>query len=239
VSNAALRCLRRLFGAHPDTEVGRSARHEWARAVAPAPGAALEQVRWVALDTETSGLDPRQARILSIGACSIEHGVVALAASFEAVLRQQEMSAVDNVLVHGIGHGAQAAGEPADVALAAYLRFARADVVVGYHTLFDLVLLARSIRSEFGIRYRPLSLDLALLLPALSGRPEAVGWELDRWLEHYHIGIAGRHQALGDAFAAAQLFLLVLARARAQGLRSVRHLLRLQARQLERVQAHA
>jgi len=232
-----MQLLRRLF--NPRTEVARSARGEWATVVPPARSAALESLRWVALDTETSGLDARRDRLLAIGACAIERGRVQLSASFEVLLRQGAMSPVENVLVHGIGHRAQCAGDAPDLALAAFLRFARADAAVGYHTLFDLMLLQRGIRAQLGIRYQPVSLDLALILPALCGRPDACAWELDRWLDHYRIGIFARHQALGDAFATAQLFLIALRRARAQGLHTLAQLLRLQARQLELAQARA
>lgn len=202
-------------------------------------GAALPEIRWIAVDTETSGLDPDRDLLLSIGACAIEKGRLELRASFEATLRQSQPSAVENVLVHGIGHRAQGAGAPPEEALAAYLRFARADVLVGYHTLFDLVMLKRAIRAALGIAYRPLHIDLALILPPLTGRDDAVGWELDRWLEHYRVAAFSRHHALGDACATAQLFLVALRLAQIRGVVELRDLLRLQKRQLELVQMRA
>jgi DNA polymerase-3 subunit epsilon len=232
-----MRLLARLLARRPDGQAAREARREWDDLVPMAPATPLARVRWVALDTETSGLNPERDRPLSIGACAIEAGEIRLSASFEVVLRQYRTSAVDNVLVHGIGHQAQGAGQSPDAALAAFLRFARTDPVVGYHTLFDLVVLRRAIRAHLGIDYRPSYIDLALVLPPLAGRPDAAGWDLDRWLTHYGIGIFGRHQALGDALAAAQLFQLALGRALAHGLESLRDLERMQARQLERAQA--
>jgi len=227
--------LARLLGRRQDSEVARAAQRDWARVVPVARATPLARVRWIALDTETSGLDPQRDRLLSIGACAVEAGEIRTSASFEALLRQRQMSAVDNVLVHGIGHHAQGAGEAPDAALAAFLRFARADPVVGYHTLFDLVVLRRSIRAELGIDYRPSYIDLSLLLPLLVNRPETAGWDLDRWLERYGIGNFGRHQALADACATAQL--LQLALALAQGYGTLRDLQRLQARQLDLAQA--
>jgi DNA polymerase-3 subunit epsilon len=109
--------------------------------------------------------------------------------------------------------------------------------VVGYHTLFDVVMLDRAASAQLGIRYDPLSIDLGLVLPRLSGRADAAGWELDRWLEHYRIGIFSRHSALADAFATAQLFMLALQHAQRQGLRTLRDLLRVQVRQLELLQS--
>jgi DNA polymerase III subunit epsilon len=208
-----------------------------ARVIVPARGTPLGEVRWVILDTETSGLDARRDRVLSVGACAIEAGSVRLAGSFEALLRQEQPTDVHNVLVHGIGYQAQTSGAPAGEALATFLQFAQADVAVGYHTLFDLVVLNRAIRKQLGVRYQPWYVDLALLLPAVTGREDAHGWELDQWLEHYGIEVYARHQALADAFATAQLFLLVLERVQRQGLRTLGELLRLHARELAALEA--
>ncbi|HZP87075.1 MAG TPA: exonuclease domain-containing protein [Burkholderiales bacterium] len=127
-------------------------------------------MRWISVDTETSGLDPYKDQVLSIGACAIKERAVALAQSFEATVRQERASAIENVLVHGIGHQAQREGEAASEAAAAYLRFAGNAVVVGFHILFDVIVLQRLIRGSLGSPYRPAwHLDLALLLPALTG----------------------------------------------------------------------
>ncbi len=49
----------------------------------------------------------------------------------------------------------------------------------------------------------------------------AAGQELDDWLAAFHIQPAARHDALLDALAAAELLLVLLARARGKGLRTV------------------
>jgi DNA polymerase III subunit epsilon len=205
-------------------------RREWAALAEPRRGAELDAVRFVALDTETSGLDPKRDRLLSIGACSIEAGSLDIGTAFAALLRHQQPSGADNVLIHGIGHAAQAAGQDQQEALAAYLRFARRDVLVGYHTLFDATVLQMAVRDVLGIAYRPVHLDLALLLPALEG--QRTGWDLDRWLQRYRLRAFARHDALADAAAAGELFLVAQQRARARGLRTLRELLRLQKHQL-------
>ena len=151
------------------------ARREWQSMSVSQLSAPLAELRWVAVDTETSGLDPRRDELISIGACAGQGWAINPRDSFEAMLRQDLPSGVDNVLVHGIGHAAQAAGEAPERALAAYLRYARRDVVVGYHTLFDRTVLTRAIHEQLGIAYRPHTLDVALLLPALVEQPASAG----------------------------------------------------------------
>ena len=210
--------------------VEEALRREWETLHEPARNSALDGVRFVAVDTETSGLDPKRDRLLSIGACSIQAGSLELGTAFAVVLQQHQPSMADNVLIHGIGHAAQAAGQGPEEALAAYLRFARRDVVVGYHTLFDVTMLQAAVRRVLHIAYRPLHLDLALLLPALER--EATGSDLDRWLQRYGLRAFARHDALADAAAAGELFLIAQERARARGVHSLGDLLRLQKHQL-------
>lgn len=225
--------LARLLRGKPETEAQRQARRDWRSATAPEQTAPLETLRWVAVDTESSGLDPYRDRLISLGACAGRGAALNTHDSFEGLLRQEQASPRANVLVHGIGHAAQAAGEPPEQALAAYLRYARADVIVGYHALFDRTLLARAVREHLGLTYRPVALDVAVLLPALEAVPGTVGWELDRWLERFGVRAYARHDALADAFATAQLFLVVLARAREARLDRLSDLLKVQKTALE------
>ena len=60
-------------------------------------------------------------------------------------------------------------------------------------------------------------LDLAALAPALYPQHAAQCRALDDWLAVFGIAPLARHDALGDAFAAAQLLLVLLAAARRQG----------------------
>jgi DNA polymerase-3 subunit epsilon len=221
-----VRWLRRK----PDSEAALAARGLWSALPAPSPRAPFDALRFVAVDTETSGLDPARDRLISIGACAVEAGALRVGESFQALLRQQRPSAPENVLIHGIGHHAQAAGMQPDQALAAFLAFARRNVLVGYHTLFDVTVLARAMRTALGIRYRPVSLDLALLLPGLEG--SGSDWELERWLARYGLRAYARHEALADAAAAAELFLPALQWAATRRLQTLGDLLRLQERQL-------
>jgi DNA polymerase-3 subunit epsilon len=215
----------------PESDAAVAARREWGGLAYPSGGTSLDTLRFVGVDTETSGLDPERDRLISIGACLVEAQRIAIGETFSALLRQEQLSSADNVLIHGIGHGAQAAGEAPEQALADYLRFAGRDAVVGYHTPFDLRVLQRAVRRALGIAYRPPCLDLALLLPALDTKG-ATGWQLDQWLARYGLRAFARHDAMADATASAELFLIALQKARARGAGSLGDLMRLQKQQL-------
>ena len=67
-----------------------------------------EGVRFVVLDTETTGLDPRRDRIITIGAVAVVDGEILLDDSFEVLLRMAYNNS--SLTVHGITRDEAAAG---------------------------------------------------------------------------------------------------------------------------------
>ena len=165
----------------------------------------LAAVRWVVLDCETSGLDVARDRLLSVGAVAVRGGAVALADRFEALVRQETPSRAENILVHGIAGDAQRGGRPVGEVIAELRDYAGDGVPVAFHAPFDAGILRRH-----GFRPERDWVDLATLLPALFPGREQRENRLDPWLAAFDIPAHARHDALGDAFAAAQLLLPAL-----------------------------
>lgn len=167
--------------------------------------------RWVVLDVESSGLDPKRDRLLAIAAIALRRDAdgaprVVLADSFEVVLRQPEV-AVDkaNILVHGIGVGAQRRGvEPAQ-ALAAFEQWAGSAPLFGFHVAFDEALIQRAMRAALGRSLPNAWIDLADVAQVV--RPDVPGRSLDEWMDALGIRCAVRHQAAADTLATAELLL--------------------------------
>ncbi len=68
-------------------------------------------------------------------------------------------------------------------------------------------------------------LDLARLAPVMYPKEATRCRSLDDWLDFFRIVNPARHDALGDAYASAQLFQVLLAAARAQGVESAKEVL--------------
>jgi DNA polymerase-3 subunit epsilon len=192
------------------------------------PEVPARSARWVVIDCETSGLDPEHDRLLALGAVAVHGGRVEPADSFAAVLRQEAASSIENILVHGIGGDAQRAGQPAEEALAAFAGYLGDGLPVAFHAPFDAAVLRRALRGplhEAGAKLAPGRwLDLAPLAAALNPALAARTRALDDWLAAFGIDCPARHDALADAFASAQLMLVLLAQAEKQGVHSVRAL---------------
>ncbi len=172
----------------------------------------LDLASWVVVDCETSGLDARRDRLLSVGAVEVRGARAPLERSFSAVLRQAAPSSAENILVHGIGGEAQLGGRDPGEALRELAAFAADSFPVAFHAPFDEAVLRRA-----GFPKKRW-LDLARLAPALfPGRSEK---QLDDWLAAFSIECPARHDALADAWATALLFLVLLAEARRQGVQT-------------------
>lgn len=174
-------------------------------------GPAVDDARWVVLDVESSGLDPSRDRLLAIAALAVRidgrRPAIALGDSFEIVLRSEAASAPDkaNILVHGIGVGAQRAGVDPAEALAAFERWVGASPLLAFHAAFDQTLIGRGFDAALGRRLPNPWLDIAPLAELLH--PQVAARSLDEWMQHFGIVCAVRHQAAADTLATAELLL--------------------------------
>lgn len=184
-------------------------------------------------DVETTGLNPHRDRLISIGALSLVDGVIHLNSEFSVVLKQPEASDTANILVHGIDGSTQRNGCDPVEALLAFLAYAGKSCIVGFHADFDRVVINRACREYLGMEPVNRWLDLAYLAPAVCLSPEERRSPegLDAWLQRYGISNFSRHSAVSDALATAQLLLVVLAEARARGLRRIDQLVELEKAQ--------
>lgn len=186
----------------------------------------LAHTRWVVVDTETTGLDPRSDTLLSIGACQINGTRLDVAPSYYTLIRPPQVSTLANVLIHEIGHAEQMSGADYTSALAGCLEFCRRDVLVAYHAPFDEAMLRIAMRRHLGLRFRPLWVDVAKLADVLFPKQGRQFRMLDEWLAHFGIAHPGRHNSLADALCTAELLLVVLAAAQDQGLHCARRLIK-------------
>jgi DNA polymerase-3 subunit epsilon len=176
----------------------------------------LDAARWVVIDCETSGLDAARDRLLSVGAVAVRDGGVELREFFQSKIQQTIPSAHENIVIHGIGADAQRGGRPLDEVMRELNAFVGERLPVAFHAPFDAAVLRRH-----GLATRAKWLDLAALAPALFPQKGKADSPLEHWLAAFGIAPRARHDALGDAFTAAQLLLVVLSEAQRQRVATV------------------
>ena len=189
----------------------------------------LSLARFVAMDLETTGPNMAADRIISIGGVAVSDRAIQHGDAFEIVVRQDRESGVDNILIHQIGGQEQRGGAEPVSALLAFLEFLDGSIAVAFRAEFDATVLGRELRDCLGIRTRTRFLDLACILPALF--PGTQNDTLDEWARHFGLPPIGRHHAIADAYANAQLLLLSLDQAQRLGFTTAGELLQLEKSQ--------
>ncbi len=181
----------------------------------------LEEVRFVVLDCETTGLDARRHRIVSIGAIGVAQCQIALGDVFEALLRVQFNTAA--TLVHGITRAESRDGMEESEAIARLVDYLADGVIVGHHIGHDLAMIDAALARHTDARLRSRHLDTGELVLALqsdgafAGQAPLRDLSLDGLCERFGVVPYDRHTAPGDAFLTAQVLLRLLPIARRCG----------------------
>lgn len=191
----------------------------WPGASAPSRSDGVE--RWLVVDLEASGLDPRTAEVLAIAALGVRVDWarrrlwLVLADSFSIDLRR-EAPRVDaaNILVHGIGVAQQRAGQDPALALRAFCEFAAGAPLLAFHADYDRRLLARQLRLHGQPALPQDWLDIAALCTV--AHPKARERSLDEWLARMGIECLARHEAMADVLAECELLQMVWPQAAAE-----------------------
>lgn len=171
------------------------------------------RTRYVVADVEASGLHMAKDRLISIGAVAVFEGAIDVGDAFEVVLRQDEVSSHENILIHGIGGSAQREGVDPVEALLAFLDYAGHAPLVAYHAEFDQAMIGRAMHAYLGREIELPWIDLAWVMPELFREKIDGQVVLDEWLARFGIDHIARHNALSDAYATAKLLLVAEARA--------------------------
>jgi len=158
---------------------------------------------YVALDLETTGLDPEQEEIIEVGA--VRFSEAGVEETFHTLVNPRRPLSYRIQLLTGIALG-ELEGAPFFAEVASELEaFIGAQPVVGQNVAFDLGFLARQGIVPPGPTYDTYEL-VSLLLPELSER------SLGSIARHLGVEFPVQHRALADALAAQQVFLALRAR---------------------------
>ena len=179
-----------------------------ARRLRPAQG--IDDTRWVVLDVESSGLNVTSDRLLAIAAIAVhtdgKNLRIALGDSFEVVLRNDvRVADKSNILLHGIGVGAQRHGVEPSAALLDFERYIGKSPLIAFHAAFDQAMILRGFDAAVGRRPPNVWMDLEPLAAVLH--PKVKARSLDEWMAQMNITCAVRHQAAADTLATAELLL--------------------------------
>lgn len=173
-----------------------------------------DESRWVVVDVESSGLNPKKDRLISIAALAVVFDQnrkprMDMSDSFEVVIKQppELLDSIDkqNILIHGIGVEAQQRGVPSAQALDAFLKYVDRSPLLAFHSWFDEILINRALKKVLGKCTHKHWLDLEHVAAVLHRENHQL--PLDVWMQRYGVDCEIRHQAAADVMATTQLFL--------------------------------
>ena len=170
-----------------------------------------QRCRYVVVDVETSGLNMKKDRLISIGAVALVDGRIDFTDTFQVVLRQDRVSTDANILIHGIGASAQSEGIDPATALLAFLGYIGKAPLVAYHAFFDQAMIEKAMAEYLGAELGQTWIDLAWVLPSLFPELASARTNLDDWLKLFAIENIMRHNAVSDAYATAKLLQVAIA----------------------------
>ena len=178
---------------------------------------ALADIVFTVVDCETTGLHVDAGdRLVAIGAVRVDGGVVRADDTFDALINPGIRIPALSTTFHGITDEMVAdADSPAEV-VAQFAAYAADSVLVAHHTGFDFGFLRPAAESA-GVHLEPLALDTMLLSAVLEADPEA-RHGLDYVCQRYGVEVFGRHTALGDALATAEVLVRMIPRLAERGI---------------------
>ena len=189
---------------------------------APLPGldTPLADLGLLAVDIETTGLDPRRDRVLSIGWLPVDGGRVVLGGAGRVVVHDVE-GVGQSATVHGLTDDELAGGVPIEDAVARLLAALSGRVLLAHFARIETEFLAAVCEKAWGAALPCVVVDtFELERRAVAGSwgSEPVSGALRLWTarERRGLPVYRAHEALTDALACAELYLAQRAELEAQ-----------------------
>lgn len=173
----------------------------------------IEETRFVVLDTETTGFDYDNDRILCIGALILQNGIINIQESFEVYLEQDHYDK-STAQIHGILKDLLVKRPSELEALQQFLDFLGNSIIIAHHTIFDITMINKALERNGFPQLANKTLDTAylykktLIQSHLFERKDH--YSLDDLADKFDISKKDRHTALGDSYITAIAFLKIV-----------------------------
>lgn len=209
---------RRLLRKAPDGPL-----REYLKLPFPARKTDYRELEYVAIDLETTGLDPRKEHILSVGLVVMNGRRIDLSTAEHIFLRTSRDIPEESAVIHQITDDQAARGNEIAIEMPHLLEILRGRVMIAHHARIETGFISAACEGLYGLK---------LPIPAVDTQAIALRWfqqrdkhiapnelRLHALRERYNLPRYPAHNALSDALAAAELFLAQAAhRARGEGM---------------------
>ncbi len=181
----------------------------------PEKNTALCDTPIVALDFETSGLDPHQHHLVSVGLVAINSLAIELGSAWHQIVFSKHGMTEQSAVLHQITDDTLRHGMDIQQLMPLLLQQLTGKVLLVHHAALELQFLnnicQRLYQQPFLIPYIDTEI-LARRRHARRDQPTRAGdLRLFALREQYHLPVSAAHNALNDALGTAELFLALIA----------------------------
>ncbi len=169
------------------------------------------EIEIVAIDLETTGLDPKKDDILSIGMVNIDGWGVKLGTSWHRIVRVEQAIPGESAVIHQITDDQAAAGAPIEELLPEVLRRMAGKPMVVHYSPIEQNFLSAACQKLYGAPFVVPTIDTLEVGQRVFERRNHLIQPGDLRLfnlrPRYNLPQYKAHNALSDALATAELFL--------------------------------
>jgi len=173
----------------------------------------IREVRMVVLDTETTGFDRVEDRILSIGALVVGNQRIVVEHSFERYLVQTVYNE-ESARIHGLLRNGNRVRISEAEGMCELLEYLKGSVLVAHHAGFDVGMIDMALRRLKLPGLKNEIVDTSALYyntqPAVKKNRNYRQFTLDQLAANYKVDTKDRHTALGDAYITARILLRII-----------------------------
>lgn len=177
----------------------------------------IEETRFVVLDTETTGFDYTNDRILCIGALVLQNNIISVQDSFEVYVEQDHYDK-STAQIHGILKDFVLKRPSELEALQQFLAYLGDSIIIAHHANFDITMINRALERNGLPELKNKALDTGILYKKTLIKSHLFErkdhYTLDDLADKFDISKKDRHTALGDAYITAIAFLKIIKKLR-------------------------
>ncbi|HLT32404.1 MAG TPA: 3'-5' exonuclease [Aquaticitalea sp.] len=175
----------------------------------------IQETRFIAFDTETTGFDKKEDRILSIGAVEIINKTIKANTALEIYIKQ-DVFKPETVKIHGILKDGDLKKISEEEAIQRFLGYIKNDILIAHHAGFDYAMVNEMLLRHGLGKLKNEFIDTGVLFSKskhiIYHENLKKHYTLDDLCKELNVSMADRHTSIGDALITALVFLKTITR---------------------------
>lgn len=170
----------------------------------------------VCFDCETTGLDPKNDKIVSLSAIKICGTQIMTSKSLNLKFKQQQVINPESIVIHQLRNVDVEIGQDEREAIAQFVEFIGARPLVGYYLEFDMAMVNSVIKPWLGIPLPNPQIEVSELYHKqfyqdwLQPEHEVFDLSFNTILKNLNLPVMGQHDAFNDALMTAMIYVKLI-----------------------------